>query len=106
MKLIDDKLRCDICGNASARFEKWTPFSMPPSKNRFTNLPDGHFPGITRANDPKKTVLTMHSCPGCEPKIKRAIKTGNFLVHLPDGPLKKALRSILTIKMLSNLRPQ
>lgn len=106
MKLRNEMLRCDGCGQASEPFAKWTPFSMPPSRNKFTNTPDGHFPGITRANDPKKAPLTMHVCPACEPKVKKAIKTGDFLKHCPDGPLKKVLRSILTIKMLSNLRPQ
>lgn len=106
MKLRDDKLRCDGCGRESKPFEKWTPFSMPPSRNKFTNLPDGYFPGITRAGDPKKLPLTMHVCPGCEPKTKLAISTGDFLTHLPEGPLKKVLRRILTIKMLSNLRLQ
>lgn len=106
MQLKEECLRCDGCGRKSEPFDKWTPFVMPPSINKFTNLPDGKFPGITRAHDPKKAPVVMHTCPGCEPKLKLAIQTGDFLKHLPDGPLKKALRSILTIKMLSNLRLQ
>ncbi len=107
MKLANEYLRCDVCGQKSVQYEKgFSAFSMPPSVNRFTNLPDGHFPGITRAGDPKKQVLIMHSCPACTPKVKKAIDTGDFIKHLPDGPLKRVMRSILTIKMMSNLRLQ
>ncbi len=106
MNLANECLRCDGCGRKSEPFDKWTPFMMPPSINKFTNLPDGKFPGITRAKDPKKAPVILHACPGCEPKIKLAIQTSDFETYCPDGPLKKVLRSILTKKMMSNLRLQ
>lgn len=98
MKIEGAKTRCDVCARVAdekkAEAKEFKGFYIGPSINMATGKPDGKFPGIARANKPDEPVQ-LHACPGCRPKIK-AMRSGADIAILPDGPLKKALREIVT----------
>lgn len=75
--------RCDICGHTTKDekvMDTFKAFSLPRT---------GKFPGIASSKDPK-VPATLHCCPECEPKMKRAFLVGNVSL-LPSGPIKNMI---------------
>lgn len=106
MKVVGDRIRCDGCARLvperGAEGKTFRGFFMGPSINPSTGEPDGRFPGIARAGAPDQMVQ-LHACPGCKPKIQNALTAYDFS-NLPDGPLKKIVRQLLTGDRLRNLK--
>lgn len=105
MKIKGGKVRCDSCGSVVEEShpdaKTFRGFYIPPSVSLVTGEYDGRFPGIARAGDPKRTVQ-LHACQECRPKIKACTSNYDFAL-LPDGPLKKILRELLTADQLRRM---
>lgn len=94
-------LRCDGCGKLAEGKDIFSGFVMGPSISAVTAQPDGRFPGIASASNPKQ-LAQLHACPSCKPKIRRCLDSHDFIT-LPEGPLKKILTALASKDRLRNL---
>lgn len=93
-------LRCDSCRAIQGKKEKpvFKQFSLVKIDAR-TGQP---IAGIAGESNPKMPAI-LHSCPGCEGKIKVAAMTNNPLT-LPPGPLRDFFMMAKSKDLLRNLK--
>jgi hypothetical protein len=101
MKIEGVGVRCDGCERIEDKnplakdkrpfadsHDRFFNFVVPPSQlDPITRKPaKGFFRGIASASNPKM-LAALHCCPGCQPKIKRAMMLKEPRL-LPYGPLR------------------
>ncbi len=100
-------IRCDACERIEDRDRltkdhrpvkdsrnRYFDFVVPPEAiDPLTKKPaKGKFRGIASESDPNK-LAALHACPGCAPKIQKAMKTKDPTV-LPPGPLRALMLQV------------
>ena len=81
--------RCDGCSKHERSTNEFSPFliSWPVGFHPITKEPVLRF--IYEKQNPH-TPITLHACPECGRRIRKALKSGR-LKQLPEGPLRKVL---------------
>lgn len=106
MKIIGG-VRCDICTTIEDRKpltkdkrpvvgsrDRFFDFVVPPEAlDPLTKKAvEGKFRGIASESEPNK-LAALHACPGCAPKVQKAMRTKDFSL-LPSGPFKSLMLQI------------
>lgn len=110
-------IRCDSCTRIEDR-DRLTKDHRPvqDSRNRFFDFVvppeeidpltkkavNGKFKGIASEDSPDK-LAALHACPGCAPKIRKAMKLKDPTL-LPDGPLRELMMNVKAKYGLKSLR--